>query len=446
MVANKRISAWIDQEIFSNLPYPDVLVSAVHALMSGLQVSVDRQITKIDSRSRWQRIIRRKPKLADGQKNLTGIYSALSDMIAELSTLKFAPIDSRIEWTINTDASQAGGVNGSISVKALTVGGKYENSESRSISSTQIVEGSKEQFLERYLPTLREIIARTSTQLSGGFIFVDDLYQIKRDVQPMVLGYMHRLVKDTGIWLKVGSIRYSTITYRQGDPPIGMQIGHDAHEAPLDRGLRHFRTTQNFLEQIIVKIASKADVKMDELLTRETRRRLVLASGGVARDYLRLVSGAITEARNRGVTKKSGSHRIIVEDVNKAAGSLSPSKLTELKADEPDEAASLEQLVQLLTKFCRRNKRAYFLVALNEVQLSAQVNKLQHLRFTHLLEESETVPNEGARRFNVWLLDVAELSVQRATQGMDFTGWETREKRRAKAIIYTSNTKISQPE
>lgn len=237
--------------------------------------------------------------------------------------------------------------------------------------------------------------------------------------------------------MKVGSIRYSTVTYKPGDPPRGMQVGHDAHEVPLDRGLRHFQSTQEFLEKILAGIAGRESVDIYLLLTPDARKRLVLAAGGVARDYLRLTSGAITEARNRGVTLQPGSHRITVEDVNKAAGLLSPSKFEDLRKDEPAEAASLEKLVRQLTEFSRATKSAYFLVSTDAIELSDQVNKLQHLRFTHLLVESETVPNEGSRRFNVWFLDVAELSAQRATQGMDFLGWESREKRRNRRLIFT---------
>ncbi len=272
---------------------------------------------------------------------------------------------------------------------------------------------------------------------------MDDLYQLKRDEQPLVLGYLHRLVKDTGIWLKIGSIRYSTVTFKPGDPPRGMQIGHDAHEVPLDRGLRHFKTTQEFLELILSKIASNSGVNIKTLFTDETRKRLVLAAGGVARDYLRLASGSIAEARNRGPSDKSGSHRVIVEDVNKAAGLISPSKFDDLEKDEPDEAHELEKLVRQITEFCREKKSAYFLVATDEAKLSDQINKLQHLRFTHLLFESETVPDKRSQRFNVWLLDVAELSAQRATQGMDFLKWEERANRRNRRLIFSESNALA---
>ena len=319
----------------------------------------------------------------------------------------------------------------------MSLQGDVGSTEHATTATSETVDGTKEEYLERALSLYRDLITRTSDIVGGGFIFVDDLYQIQREDQPEVLGYLHRLVKDTALWLKIGSIRYSTVTFKPGNPPRGMQRGHDAQEVPLDRGLRHPQVTQAFLEKILAQICQKAGVEMDNLLTQETRKRLVLAAGGVARDYLRITAGAIDEARNRGVTEKSGSHRIIVDDLNKAAGLLSPAKFDDLKADEPLEAAALAELVRRLTEFCRERGRAYFLIAADSVELSAQVDKLQHLRFTHLLMENETIPDRGSQRFNVWLLDVAELSAQRASAHMDFLGWEDREKRRNRKLIFT---------
>jgi hypothetical protein len=125
--------------------------------------------------------------------------------------------------------------------------------------------------------------------------------------------------------------------------------------------------------------------------------------------------------------------------VNKAAGSIQPGKLADMRADDPTEADALEGLVRRLTEFCRSRKRAYFLTATNDSTLSRQVNALQHLRFAHALYESETVPDRRSQRFNGWLLDVAELSASRATVGMNFMGWQDREARRNRRLIFTDS-------
>jgi len=209
--------------------------------------------------------------------------------------------------------------------------------------------------------------------------------------------------------------------------------------------MRYFRETQIFLEKIMDGLCDRINVNFRELFTEDARKRLVLAGGGVARDYLRIASAAILEARNRGVSPKSGSDRVTVEDVNKGAGSVASSKFEDLTKDEPSESSSLSILVQDLTEFCRKTKCAYFLVSASDKELSSQMNKLHHLRFTHLLAESETIRERGSQRFNVWLLDVANLSAQRATVGMDFLGWEDRSKRRNRRLVYTAGSGGQKP-
>jgi hypothetical protein len=430
MRAAGRIAIWIDEEIYSRLSYPDVLVSALHVVMSGLGEALAAKLAS-EPPSRWSKS---KPKSKTNDEQLPAELRAAS---AELEKLKFAPLNRKIEWKIVGDSARHHTIGGGVRMELVSLQAESSSTERCTTTASETVDGTKEEYLERALAGYRNLIIRTSERVGGGFIFVDDLYQIQRRDQPAVLGYLHRLTKDTAVWLKVGSIRYSTITFRPGDPPAGMQLGHDAHEIPLDRGLRHMKVTQEFLEEILSQIGQKAGIDINELLTAEARKRLVLASGGVARDYLRITAGGIDEARNRGITSKSGSHRVIVDDINKAAGQLSPTKFADLKADEPEEAVALADLVRRLTEFCRARGCAYFLIATDSIQLSDQVDKLQHLRFAHLLVESETIPDRGSQRFNVWLLDVAELSAQRAAEHMDFLGWQEREKRRNRRLIFT---------
>jgi hypothetical protein len=272
--------------------------------------------------------------------------------------------------------------------------------------------------------------------MGSGFVFVDDLYLIGGPDQPRVLGYLHRLLKDTGLWLKIGSIRHATNNYLSTDPPVGMQLRHDAHEMALDRQFTLFDTTKSFLEAILGQLANAVCVDYSRLFTDGALSRLMLASGGVARDYLLLARGSIEEAREHGPGKKSGSHRVSVEDVNSAAGKIAPTKLDDLRKDTPDEAEAIQDRVIDLTNFCRDRKSGYFLVDTRDRILMRDLNALQHLRFAHLLFQSETIPDRQSERFNVYLLDLAQLSYQRATEGVDFEGWADREKRRARKLVY----------
>ncbi len=433
----RRITIWTDAEIFSALDYPDVLVSAVLEVLKGIKAALVHRLPDgyaIDSGG----IGRFMEKLRPGRQNepLVETVRQVDGIISSLTTIKFAPKDRKIEWSQSRGSESRREAFGAVRLTPVDARAGGAGSERTEISTKEIVESSKAEYLERLLVDLRELLAEASEHCSGGFVFMDDFYHMRKSDQPLVLGYMHRLVKDTGLWLKIGSIRYSTVPYRFTDRPIGMQPKNDAQVIALDGGIRLFDTTKRFLETILMQLAEAVEVDMHLLITPDARKRLMLASGGVARDYLRLTSGAIDQARNRGPSRKTGTNRIIVEDINAAAGTIASSKLDDLKEDAPEEVASLQSLVVDLTEFCRRSKRAYFLVDSADSELSRAMEALQHHRYAYLLAQSETIPDAESQRFNVWLLDIAQLSAQRATQGMDFDKWRSREERRNRNLVY----------
>jgi hypothetical protein len=325
---------------------------------------------------------------------------------------------------------------GSVRVLPVEVKLGAKSTSSESVTSTETVISSKEEYLERSLGEFRRLIQTAAAECDGGFVFLDEFYRVDRKDQPLVLGYMHRLVKDTGLWLKVGSVRYWTTPYRGGSPPTGMQPTQDANVISLDRGLQLVESTRAFLETILGNIANRAQVDLRRLMTDGALARLVLASGGVPRDYIRLTGEAIKHARNRGPSAKAGSEKVMAEDVNSAAGQTAETKLEDLRQDAPDEAHALERLLEDLAEFCRFNKAAYFTVDGRHGDLSAKIDQLQDLRFVHLLFDGESVPEFGSRRHKVLLLDVAYLSVRRALQ-VDFEGWTDRSKRRRRQLVYS---------
>ena len=420
-----RVTAWIDQEIFAQLDYPDVLVSCVLEIINGIIDSLARENKlKVGILARF------------GRTSSSSLEAQLTRIANNLRVLKFAPLNAEIQWVHKVTSSDHLDVLGSVKASNVGVSVGATANNFNEVTSTQTVTTSKGEYLERSLVDFRKVIKQVTQTMGGGFVFVDDLYLIGGPDQPRVLGYLHRLLKDTGLWLKVGSIRHATNNYLSTDPPVGMQLRHDAHEMALDRQFTLFDTTKSFLEAIVGQLARAASVDYSRLFTDGALSRLMLASGGVARDYLLLARGSIEEAREHGPGKKSGSHRVSVEDVNSAAGKIAPTKLDDLRKDTPDEAEAIQDRVIDLTNFCRDRKSGYFLVDTRDRVLMRDLNALQHLRFAHLLFQSETIPDRQSERFNVYLLDLAQLSYQRATEGVDFEGWADREKRRARKLVY----------
>jgi energy-coupling factor transporter ATP-binding protein EcfA2 len=430
--SERRVTVWIDEELFMALSFPDVLVSSVLEVMRSARSALARDD---GARSGFGSLLRRRKR--NGDRELT--LQSLDRAVANLETLKHLPNDRTVEWTRTVGAGStldALGVVGAGPIKGK-LGETTQTSES--VTAAETVVSSKEEYLERSLGEFRSLIHTAASAHDGGFVCLDEFYRVKRDDQPLVLGYMHRLVKDTGLWLKVGSVRYWTTPYRGGSPPRGMQPTQDANVISLDRGLQLVGSTRTFLETILGNIAHPVDVNPAVLLTPGALRRLVLASGGVPRDYLRLTGEAIKHARNRGPSDKVGSDKVMAEDVNSAAGQTAEAKLDDLREDAPTETAELEKLLEDLAEFCRHNKAAYFLVDSQDATLAAKVDQLQDLRFVHLLFDGETVPDFGSRRHRVLLLDVAYLSVRRALQ-VDFEGWDDRSKRRRRNLVYSEGT------
>lgn len=430
-----KVAVWIDQELFMALSYPDVLVSSVLEVVRGVGAAARSTAVKP---SWWQRPL----ELFRGKPDLNDTLAAVDRAASNLETLRQLPNDREIQWTRMIGTGSALDAIGSVRAGPLKgqLGAKL--TEEQSVSSTETVVSSKEEYLERSLDETRRLIMTGLKHVKGGFVFLDEFYRVDRPDQARVLGYMHRLLKDTGLWLKIASVRYWTTPYKGGTPPQGMQPTQDANEVSLDRGLQLFDSTQQFLEQIFENIANRESVDIRELMTGGALTRLVVASGGVPRDYLRLAREAIKHARNRGPSEKQGSDKVMAEDVNSAAGQTAEPKVADLRADAPDAAAELERLLEDLGEFCRLNKVAYFMVDQRDPELTQQIDQLQDLRFVHLLFDGETVPNAGSRRHRVLLLDVAYLSFKRARQ-VDFEGWNDRSKRRAPRLVYAKGAGAS---
>jgi hypothetical protein len=153
-------------------------------------------------------------------------------------------------------------------------------------------------------------------------VVLDDFYHIKLADQPEVLAYLHQVVKELDIYLKICGVKHRLNTYDDGDPPVGMEPGHDADQIALDVTLERFESAKEFLEQVLAGIAEKVGVEVEALITEGGRERLVLASGGVARDYLSVVRGALRNATERPASGTRIKNRITAEDVARAASDL----------------------------------------------------------------------------------------------------------------------------
>lgn len=278
--------------------------------------------------------------------------------------------------------------------------------------------------------------------LSGdnAFIFLDDLYHLRRADQANVLDYFHRIVKGRSVWLKVGTIRHRTDWYHHRNPPIGLKLGDDCDEIDLDITLEKYQIARTFLLQILNQIVVEAEVERhDKLLADGGLERLVLASGGVARDFLTIFRKAIDVARERG-----GSHRgerINAEDVNVAAGEHDRTKRDELRRDTLEEREMLENALLAVQTFCTSNKKNCFLVEQENGNRIAEntLGELVDLRFVHVAESRTTVRDRPGKLFTVYMLDISQYTGERLRRDLGMVKFWKREEldriRRSKFVL-----------
>jgi hypothetical protein len=198
----------------------------------------------------------------------------------------------------------------------------------------------------------QELFARLSKLADGpSFLLLDDLYHLRLSDQANVVDYFHRIAKGSNLWLKIGTIRHRSRWYVLGHPPIGMKLGDDADEIDLDVTLEKYDVTKAFLMKLLSQFATEAELSLPTIMADGARDRLVLASGGVARDFLTIFNRSIQVARERLISGKlARGIKIGSEDVNVAAGQQGAYK---------EEDSTVTRGLMIGTASCRTSTR-YF--------------------------------------------------------------------------------------
>lgn len=248
------------------------------------------------------------------------------------------------------------------------------------------------------------------------FVYIDDFYLFDIDSQPRILDGLAGILRDCDGWLKVASIERLTRPYEPSSRR-GLEVPHDASKIDLDVTLEDPKGAQDFLESVLTNYTRSIGVDRPSILAkREALGRLVLASGGVPRDYLNLFSASIIAARSRPKAREIGK-----EDVAVAAGSSARSKKRDLESDVS--SAHSGELLRKLETWSGEVKAAgfaYFRVDVASQNTSdyEKLAQLVDLRFAHLVVASISDQHSAGRRFEAYVLDLSEWSDVRLKRGL----------------------------
>jgi len=413
-------------EIFKGHTYPDVLISILISTLkefeNWLRTAAINPATKT---SFWQKLFGTKPaRPAYKRTEVEALAAELRTKIAELQGQLYSSDAVPTKTvTINTqEHSDKRGVHGQVGSAVANVGGEIgatnKTQEQREVQ--QEYQHSKIEFLHQHILEYQQLFRRLQ-EICGGdsYLFLDDLYHIRTADQPNVIDYFHRIAKGSGLWLKVGTIRHRSKWYIHGDPPIGVKLGDDADSIDLNLTLEKYSLTKEFLSKLLLRFGQECNIDISEILNEGAIDRLVLASGGVARDFLVIFRKAVTVARERG--DDSRGPKIGSEDVNRAAGEHEESKREELKRDVIEDQADIEDQFRRIVNFCIEDAQAnlFLIDKASSGKEVALIQQLVDLRLIHLVSSRITVSKQPGKIYEAYMLDVSQYAGSRARRNFE---------------------------
>lgn len=287
----------------------------------------------------------------------------------------------------------------------------------RRVQSLSDLSSLPEQKVAQLIPDAQRLVALLCAELAGDlFIFIDDLHYLEMKDQPRFLDLLHGITRDTAAWLKVAGIRNQCKTFTD-HPPVGLQSGHDAAEITLDITLEEPKKARGFLSNVLQTYLSASNISnRTGVLSPAALDRLVLASGGVPRDFLTVAARSVQIARLRDNARQVGA-----QDVNEAAGEAGKQKRNDL---EEDAAASTGQASIRLTaldrirRFCIDERHfSFFRIGLRDkndhTDAYRLLQSLVDLRVIHLVKSSLSEAHEVGERSEVYMVDLSEYSASR---------------------------------
>ncbi|RPG38794.1 MAG: hypothetical protein CBB72_000155 [Muricauda sp. TMED12] len=374
----KILSIYVSTDDIKRLGYPDVLIRLLLQIMESIP----------SSKQKWRKFLFRE----------TNVQKHIKDLRKLLNRAETRKVQEKEER--ESKFSGGGEIKGMIASADRT----------NSLGKLSEFQENKLDELERHLPDYKTAIEKElkKSKYDACFILLDDFYLIKKDKQPDVLDYVHRLVRGTDYYLKVATIRHRTELIRHEQQTIGVELNQDVEEINLDRTLEDLSSPSEYLGRILNYMSQEVglDNVKEKLFNHNSFEELVIASGGVPRDFLTIFVNAIDQA----ISVDKMQH-LTATNIWKAASSFSyQSKLKALRKDVNVEASRLESVFRDILKFCiEEKKRTCFLISQDEAQKHSDMHELilqlMDFKLIHVVEPDTSAASGRQGRFEAYTLD-----------------------------------------
>jgi len=447
--------AIVDLEPFKGHQYPDVLLSVLIATLIKYELWLlnhkrDNRVKEFLNRFKfWKR---------KDHVTVAMLHQEISTELAMLKEQLHLTDDAGLRTTTShaENVKQGQKLRGKAGAHSDLATVEIEEEIASSVaanSSKEIIEEtkrSKSDYLLRHVIDYQRIF-RELSRLTGysSYLFLDDLYHLRREDQASILDYFHRIAKNNNLWLKIGTIKNRSSWYRHDPQPMGLKIGDDADDINLDLTLEKFSSARNFLLKILNSYAKDAGApKINNFVADGGIDRLVIASGGVTRDFLGLFRRSIDEARERLTQNPNHTRgqKLGAEDVNVAAGGYGETKREEFERDTLEDRERLEQMFEKIKAFClEKNKANVFLVDQEASDdMHDTIQELVDLRLIHQIRSRVTVKNRTGKVYRALLFDISQYTGERMRRDIEMVEfWRPEKKEILRKARYIFDPHIS---
>lgn len=393
-----RECIFVDAEQYKKLTFPDTLLQIFRAIVIELKARLRRRtphaLNLIKRRLR-RRLIELSNKLGRYDREFADLLGRFDE--AEVMTT---------EASSSKDSREAGLEAGKSAKVRAAVGHERTQSDTKTATGVE----HKLSMLDRKFQDFKILVDAVWKHLDiPAFVILDDFYHLRMEDQANVVDYLARLVKNTGCYLKIGTISHRSRIYKSGNTIAGLQLGHDAADINLDKTFKSFQSVQQFMGTFWKSICSSVGIQHEELsiFAGDSWNQLVLASGGVPRDLMNIFTKSVDVCRYKFKRTTRLEKRII----NEAASLyLRDSKRQDLYSDSLGDTTFLERLLKDISDFCTNNrKKNVFLIDTrildSNPRLTEALRQLCDFRFVHEVHEN-TSQKSTPGRFKAYLLDV----------------------------------------
>jgi hypothetical protein len=422
LTVDRRPIAVVDLEPFKGHTYPDLLLSVLIATFRSFKKWLEEAATTpANKTSFWKKLFGQAPSKPAFDKSQCA--SLVERLAAQIDTLESqlhandaAQIQTKESTNVSAETASSSSFSAQVDPLAVGLGASSKDVQGSTAEIQEQFKRSKVDFLRRHIMDYQALFDEMAIVSRGeSYVILDDLYHIRREDQPSVVDYIHSIAKGHQLWLKVGTIRHRSRWYVHGDPPRGVKLGDDAEEIDLDLTLEKYVLAKDFLVKVLNNLAQTVGLASDQFLTDGAIERLVLASGGVARDFLSIFRKSVDVARERRVAK------ITAEEINIAAGEHDSTKREELTRDTyTDEETSLLSVFNGIRQFCLETAQCNCLLLDKDTKGPTvdAIHELVDLKLLHLVRSRVTVSKRQGRIFEAYMLDLSQYAGSRARRGL----------------------------